>query len=240
MGLAHLFPTLQKMDHDVELQFKNKECRLYIANVVRHNTSIIGGALLKRNQMWVDTALTAGITHDQLVELIAAYWNHRFSKVVLSIVKGISDRCTHSAGPSFDQSAIQKAQSLLGTNDIVLTMHYKQYSWFLNNTIVGRTPTGFAQFFGQRAICDDGWIPKQTLVMSESAFEFKWGQHHPCPIELITGSGGDTIISRVEWDIRPLGWTFSGPVSPTNADLENPANWKQIASEPSGIVVLKP
>lgn len=241
MGLAHLLPTVHTMASDIELQFKNKECKLYIADVVRNTPRLgSGSAFLTIAQTWASNGLPSGITHDQVVDRITSYWNHRFNKVILSIVKGLSDQCTHNVGPVFDSAVINTAKTLLQASDVVMVMHSKQYSWFLNNTIVGKTPAGFSEILGQRTICDDRWHLRETLVMSGSAFEFQWIHNNPHPIELDRTPFNESITSRVEWGIRPLGWSFIGPINPTNADLAISRNWRRVHTEPSGIVVLKP
>lgn len=189
-------------------------------------------------------------------DLVAEYWARRKQKVLLSILKGIFASSSMS-GNIHDISSLDsgnekisgasfiEAKNKLGDASDKLTavmMHSATYTALeqqnlISNVVNSQGVVEFSTYMNKRIIVDDG-CPESggvytTYLFGEGAIGAGDGQA-PVPTETDRDSlaGEDILINRNHFILHPRGVKFTDSSvagsSPTNAELENQANWSRV------------
>lgn len=189
-------------------------------------------------------------------DLVAEYWARRKQKVLLSILKGIFASNSMS-GNIHDISSLDsgnekisgasfiEAKNKLGDASDKLTaimMHSATYTALeqqnlISNVVNSQGVVEFSTYMNKRIIVDDG-CPESggvytTYLFGEGAIGAGDGQA-PVPTETDRDSlaGEDILINRNHFILHPRGVKFTDSSvagsSPTNAELENQANWSRV------------
>ena len=189
-------------------------------------------------------------------DLVAEYWARRKQKVLLSILKGIFASSSMS-GNIHDISSLDsgnekisgasfiEAKNKLGDASDKLTavmMHSATFTSLEQQNLISYIPNSqgvveFPTYMNKRVIVDDG-CPESggvytTYLFGEGAIGAGDGQA-PVPTETDRDSlaGEDILINRNHFILHPRGVKFTDSSvagsSPTNAELENQANWSRV------------
>ncbi|TAN64676.1 coat protein [Paraclostridium sordellii 8483] len=189
-------------------------------------------------------------------DLVAEYWARRKQKVLLSILKGIFASSSmngnihdisslDSGNEKISGASFIEAKNKLGDASDKLTaimMHSATYTALeqqnlISNVVNSQGVVEFSTYMNKRIIVDDG-CPESggvytTYLFGEGAIGAGDGQA-PVPTETDRDSlaGEDILINRNHFILHPRGVKFTDSSvagsSPTNAELENQANWNRV------------
>lgn len=189
-------------------------------------------------------------------DLVAAWWNRDRQKMLYSTLKGVFSAASMAANTHdisvaagiaavISASTIVDAQQKLGDAADKLTafsMHSAVYAKLQKDQLIEYkkdpvTGVDFAVYLGKRVIVDDGHPNNAgvytTYLFAPGAIGFGNGAA-PVPTETDrdTLQGDDILINRQHFILHPRGvkWTEDTVVgvSPTNTEIENPANWTRV------------
>lgn len=189
-------------------------------------------------------------------DLVAEYWARRKQKVLLSTLKGVFESSSMS-GNVHDISSLESgnekisgvsfisAKNKLGDASDKLTavmMHSATFTSLEQQNLISYIPNSqgiveFPTYMNKRVIVDDG-CPESggvytTYLFGKGAIGEGNGQA-PVPTETDRDSlaGEDILINRQHFILHPRGVKFTDTSvagkSPSNAELENQANWERV------------
>ena len=189
-------------------------------------------------------------------DLVAEYWARRKQKTLLSVLKGvfasssmegnIHDISSLSSGAEkINGTSFIAAKNKLGDASDKLTavmMHSATFTALEQQNLISYIPNSegvveFPTYMNKRVIVDDG-CPESagvytTYLFGEGAIGEGNGEA-PVPTETDRDSlaGEDILINRQHFILHPRGVKFTDSSvtgkSPTNAELENQANWNRV------------
>lgn len=189
-------------------------------------------------------------------DLVAEYWARRKQKVLLSTLKGVFESSSMSENVH-DISSLESgnekisgvsfisAKNKLGDASDKLTavmMHSATFTSLEQQNLISYIPNSqgiveFPTYMNKRVIVDDG-CPESggvytTYLFGKGAIGEGNGQA-PVPTETDRDSlaGEDILINRQHFILHPRGVKFTDTSvagkSPSNAELENQANWERV------------
>jgi hypothetical protein len=188
-------------------------------------------------------------------------WARRFQKIAISSMKGVfgvaemKDSVLDKSTEVLTASMMSKAMFLLGDNydkikciamnSAVLAKlkDLELIEWVQPSTM----DPGFPMYMGKRVIVDDGIAPSaegvhEIYLFGEGAFSY-----NESPVlanieyERDAKLGVDNLYSRRYFTMHPRGMQWVGTAAkatPTNEELENPANWKLAADRKNVALAL--
>lgn len=189
-------------------------------------------------------------------DLVAEYWARRKQKTLLSVLKGIFSSSSMSGNVHDISSELEGASKISGSSFIVaknklgdasdkltaVMMHSAVFTALEQQNLISYIPNSqgvveFPTYMNKRVIVDDG-CPESggvytTYLFGEGAIGEGNGEA-PVPTETDRDSlaGEDILINRQHFILHPRGVKFTDSSvagkSPTNAELENQANWNRV------------
>ncbi len=189
-------------------------------------------------------------------DLVAEYWARRRQKTLISVLKGIFSSSSMSGNVHDISSELEGAAKISGSSFIVaknklgdasdkltaVMMHSAVFTALEQQNLISYIPNSqgvveFPTYMNKRVIVDDG-CPIESDVYTTYLFgEGAIGEGNgsaPVPTETDRDSlaGEDILINRQHFILHPRGVKFTNSSvvgeSPTNAELENQANWNRV------------
>ncbi|SNR95573.1 hypothetical protein SAMN05446037_100272 [Anaerovirgula multivorans] len=189
-------------------------------------------------------------------DLVAEYWARRRQATLFSTLKGVFEAAS-MAGNKHDISGLSGALAVIGGSTVIdaatklgdaadsltaLAMHSATYAKLQKDNLITFIPNSqgvvnIPTYMGKRVIVDDT-CPQAagvytTYLFGQGAFGLGNGAA-PVPTETDRDSlaGEDILINRQHFVLHPRGVAFQNASvagsSPTNAELENEANWLRV------------
>lgn len=189
-------------------------------------------------------------------DLVAEYWARRKQKTLLSVLKGVFSSSSMEGNIHDISSLSSGAEKINGTSFIAaknklgdasdkltaVMMHSATFTALEQQNLISYIPNSegvveFPTYMNKRVIVDDG-CPESagvytTYLFGEGAIGEGNGEA-PVPTETDRDSlaGEDILINRQHFILHPRGVKFTDSSvtgkSPTNAELENQANWNRV------------
>lgn len=209
--------------------------------------------LLMRGKAWSSSDLAKALSGDdpqgEIANKVGAYWLRVRQRVLLSVLSGVFASGTMEENKKvsdkpFNAETFIDAKMLFGDSHELLTaiaVNSKVYASMLKQglieTIRDADNNPFKAFQGLRIILDDN-LPYEdgkatSYIFGQGAIGFGQGGA-PVPVETDRHSTGgyDVLVNRQHFLLHPRGVRFEAAYvagsSPTNAELENPGNWKRV------------
>jgi len=187
--------------------------------------------------------------------LVGTYWSRKEQKTLLSILKGIFANALtgnelDASGETISDTMTVDALNMLGDRSDRLTaiiMHSATRTDLFKKKLINTKPTEagssdkpeFETFLGRRVIVDDG-APYEDIGGNRVYTSFLFGQGAighvegspkvPVAIAREERESQEILVNRRQFIFHPRGLAWIGNAAnttPSNAELENGANWKR-------------
>ena len=204
-----------------------------------------------------------------LMNKLGSYWLRQEQKVLTSVLAGLfgangaltTKEVNHlkKIPGAINASAVLDTKQLLGDAAdklSMLVMHSAVYTELQKQNLIDFIPASESSvqiptYLGYRVIVDDTLAPKAGVYTTYLLAAGSFGRNAGEPAQLTTfekdrdaAAGNDRVFNRRAFTMHPYGVKFKSAavtgVTPSNAELANPANWEAVYdSKNIGIVALE-